>query len=354
MNALERVFNAFELKEVDRVPVIPQLTYAAALWINWNLNDCIDNVERQFDALINAYKDCKHDGIYAGWEGSFNLIAHAMGAEFKLSTDNPPSVGILPISNSEDLMALINKNRNKNKNGDIHFVNTEGIKTNIELIKKLKSALDDVPILSYLPGPFTYVGVVIGVNKLLINVLRDPEFIKEAMEKFYEFILYVGVEKIRAGADCITIADPSSSSTIISPKNFENFGYPFLKRLISDLKGESKKLGKKEVKFGVHICGNTKPILDLIEKMNLDFFELDSLVPISEAREIMKNTCIIGNISPADLMQKHSSVLMDSYKECLNELKGRGHILSSGCEIAYGTPLENIKKMVLASNNYKI
>ncbi|MHA1831967.1 MAG: hypothetical protein ACTSWR_10580 [Candidatus Helarchaeota archaeon] len=35
-------------------------------------------------------------------------------------------------------------------------------------------------------------------------------------------------------------------------------------------------------------------------------------------------------------------------------LDDNGFILSSGCEIVYGTPIENIKEMVISSLNHKI
>ena len=40
------------------------------------------------------------------------------------------------------------------------------------------------------------------------------------------------------------------------------------------------------------------------------------------------------------------------YNECLDQLHGKGHVLSSGCEIAYGTPIESIKQMVKSSKNF--
>ena len=345
MNSMERVFNAFNMKNVDRVPVIPQIIYAAASWINKNVTDCVDNPNMQFKALIKGYNECKYDGIYAGWSGSFSLLANAMGLDLKYTDMNPPSVVDPLIFELKDLEMFVKKNLN----GGISFVNHKGINTNMELIRKLKSSVNDVPILSYLPGPFTYVGVIIGITKLMINVIRNPDFLKKAMDLIYEFILSLGILKIEAGVDCITIADPSSSSTMISPKNFQELGYPFLKKLIQGLKKE----GNNGTKIGIHICGNTKPILSKIEEMKVDYFEIDSLVPISEAREILKNTCIIGNIAPSDIHQKSIIENEKLYLKCLEDLKGKGHILSSGCEVVYGTPLDNIKKMVSTSINYK-
>ncbi|MHA1231038.1 MAG: uroporphyrinogen decarboxylase family protein [Candidatus Helarchaeota archaeon] len=346
MESIERVYNAFKFKEVDRIPVIPQLTYASALWVNNTITECMNNAEKQYKALINAYKECKYDGIYAGWEGSFNLLASAMGANLKYTDENPPSVEIPPVSKIEDLKKFIEEN----EKSDNSFVNYKLINTNITLIKKLKSNVNNVPILSYIPGPFTYVGVISGLTKLMINVIRNPDFIKEAMELVYPFILRLGVLKIEAGIDCITIADPSSSSTIISPDNFRNFGLPFIKRLIEDLRKE----GSSNLRVGVHICGNTSPIQKFIEELRPDYFEVDSLVPIAEARKNMVNTCLIGNIAPSDLSQKTASEIRELCINCLDDLDGKGHILSSGCEIAYGTPIENIKEMTNTVKDYKL
>ena len=286
MNSKERVYNAFKLKEIDRIPVIPQLTYAAALWINKTIDECVNNSEYQYEALYNAIKECEYDGIYAGWEGSFNLLASAMGSELKLSKDTPPSIKTPLVSNLEDLQQVIKNNK---LNEEIKFVNNKGIDTNMKLIKKLKQNLSDIPILSYMPGPFTFVGVLTGLNKLMINIIRNPEFIINAMELVYEFILYFGQLKIESGVDCLTIADPSSSSTMISPVNFEKFGFKYLKKLINDL----RKVGNGKIKVGLHICGNTTPILNLIKDLKPDYFEVDSNVDLLEARAKLDDICII-------------------------------------------------------------
>jgi len=346
MNSFDRVLDALKFKEVDRIPVIPQLTYASALWINKTIRECINDPEKQYKALVFAYKECGYDAIYAGWEGSFNLLANGMGAELKYQDENPPSVQEIPVSNLEKLDEFTNKNI---KGGDINFVNFKGIDTNLKLIKKLKDNLNDVPIMSYVPGPFTYVGVINGLTNLMISIIRRPELIKNAMELIYDFVLRFSILKVEAGADFITIADPSSSSSIISPKNFQELGYPFLKRMISDLRAENKNL-----KVGIHICGNTKPIQNLIESLNPDYFEVDSLVPLDESRKIMGKTCLIGNIPPSDLNQKTKSEIRKLSDQCLNILDDNGFILSSGCEIVYGTPIENIKEMVISSLNHKI
>ncbi|MFX1452671.1 MAG: uroporphyrinogen decarboxylase family protein, partial [Promethearchaeota archaeon] len=146
--------------------------------------------------------------------------------------------------------------------------------------------------------------------------------------------------------DAITIADPTGSSDMISPKHFEQLSFPSLKELITKLKSHG-------VKVGLHICGNTRPILHLMVKTGADYIEVDQAVDLKEARIEAQKTCIIGNVGTSDLLSGSKESIIELSENCIEKIGENGYILSSGCEVPYGTPIENIQAMVETATKHQ-
>ncbi|MFX1296382.1 MAG: uroporphyrinogen decarboxylase family protein [Promethearchaeota archaeon] len=332
LTSLERVMNAIELQEVDRTPIIPQLTYATAHFLNMGIDECLEDIEKQKVALGNSQKLCGYDGIYAGWEGSFVLITSSLGAPLKIYPDRPPIIEKPLITSRNDLENLIELNLGR-------FTKMGRIPLSMQLITDLKASIYNVPILSYIPGPFTLGGLFLGLTEFLIALIRDKLNIMEDLLHYaYQVTLTFATAKIKAGVDMITIAEPSGSTDLVSPKLFEQYSFPLLKELIAKLK-------ESGIKVGLHICGQTKPILEKMAKTGADYLEIDAKVDLVEAQKLLDGKiCLVGNISPTSLLMKTSQYIKQKCKELLKKMR-QGFILSSGCEVAYSSPIENIKAM---------
>jgi len=328
MDSKTRFLNALSFKEVDQIPVIPQLTYASAKWVGLSIDEALNNGEKQLKSLLNAQEKCGYDAIYAGWEGSFTLLTTSLGAEEQIFKDKPPNVDKPLINEKEDLDKI--KSLDPTKDGRIPI--------NLKLIQELKQKTD-VPILSYIPAPLTLSGLLHGTEKIMLAIYMDPEFLQKLIDLSYKLTWKFALAKVKAGVDSITIADPTGSSDMISPKHFEQYSFPSLQKLIKDLK-------KEGIKVGLHICGNTKPILSLMAKTGADYLELDQAVDLGEARTEIKNTCIIGNVSTSELLSAEKDQIVELSKSCIEKAGKIGYILSSGCEVPYDTPIENIQAMV--------
>ncbi len=333
MTSMERVISALNLQEVDRTPVIPQLTYAAAYFIQMGIDEALEDSEKQKMALLNAQRIAGYDGIYAGWEGSFVLVTSSLGAPLKIYKDKPPSTEKALITSKEDLEKL--PKLDPSSQGRIPL--------NLQLIKNLKLEVKDLPILSYIPSPFTLGSLFLGLTDFMIALMKDRLNILEDLFRYtYEATLLFAKAKIQQGVDMITIADPSGSSDMVSPKLFEQRSLPLLKELITELK-------KDDIKVGLHICGQTKPILSKMAETGADYLEIDAKVNLVEAKKLLGGKiCLVGNISSTDLVMKSPPEIKEKCNDLIRRM-GTGFILSSGCEVAYSTSLENIKAMVKSS-----
>jgi uroporphyrinogen decarboxylase len=151
--------------------------------------------------------------------------------------------------------------------------------------------------------------------------------------------------KIESGADIIVVADPSASTTMISPKMFEGYSLPYLKEILNQI-------SKAGAIPSLHICGQTTPILEGMVESGAKILELDSQVNLKEAKHrVGAKICIQGNVNPTGILMQGSvdDVIREARKCIEDAAKGGGFILSSGCEVPYEAKIANIKSLVEAA-----
>ena len=143
------------------------------------------------------------------------------------------------------------------------------------------------------------------------------------------------------GIDGLIIADPVSSSTMISPNFYREFVLPSLKQLIQNL----------GVPVILHVCGDTQPILPLMAETGARILSLDQCMDLALAKKTLTGRCGIGgNVDPIQtlLLGTVEDVKRDTLK-CLQQGGKKGYLLMAGCAVPPGTPIENLKAMVEAA-----
>lgn len=336
--AFERVMAAVELNVPDRVPVVPQITYTTAHLTGIKLVEAMYDSKKMADALLAGYKKFKYDGICVGWESSFNLVAEAIGCKLKVSEDGIPSVSEQLVKSKSDLDKI--KPIDPRKSGRLHI--------HLEAIELVKKKVDDVPIFSYVPGPLTLAGLLRGTEKFLMEIITDKRFVHELVKKACEISEGFAVEKIRSGADVIVIADPTASGSIISKDMFLEFSLPYIRKIIKTIESEN-------TIPSVHICGNTSAFLDEMTKSGARIFEVDHAVDLRKAKGVFNGKlCLEGNINPSGgFLLGTKEDIEKEVKNCIESAaEGGGYILSTGCEVGYKTPLENIKTLVDSAKRF--
>ncbi|MEM1575654.1 MAG: uroporphyrinogen decarboxylase family protein [Nitrososphaerota archaeon] len=338
MKPIERLMSAINLSIPDRVPVVPQLTYAASRVTSIKFIDGIKSSEKMAKALLDAYRFYGYDGIYVGWESSFNLVAEAMGCKLKFFEDSPPTVIENIVKNEEDLDKV--KIPDPYKDGRLPL--------NLNALKIVKLNIkDETLIFSYVPSPFTLSSLLMGIESFLTKIIKNPKLIHELNKICLEACKAFAEAKIENGANVITVSDPIASISVISPEMFKDFSKPYLSNILSYIR-------RKGGIPSLHICGETTPILEQFLEMDTKIVELDSKVDLSIAKnKIGKKICIMGNINTSILRSGKIEEIEMEVKKCIEKAAmNGGYILSSGCEVPIDTPIENIKALVASSKKY--
>ena len=158
------------------------------------------------------------------------------------------------------------------------------------------------------------------------------------LEKVDQLLLNFGRALEGAGLDGLMIADPVSSSTMISTKFYHEFVLPHLQRLIKSL----------EIPVILHVCGDTQPVLHLMAETGAKILSLDQCMDLTLAKQVLAGRCGIGgNVDPiqALLLGTPEDVRRETLR-CLEQGGKKGFILMSGCAVPPGTPKENLRAMI--------
>jgi uroporphyrinogen decarboxylase len=152
--------------------------------------------------------------------------------------------------------------------------------------------------------------------------------------------------EINAGVDAVLLGDAMSSTSLISPKQFEKFSFHYIENVVHQAAGR--------VPFILHICGNSTPIVDGMVATGAKYLELDSTVDLTPIRKRHGNSVgIIGNVSPMLLLSGTPEAVKE---ECRKAIQAGGldgsFILGSGCELPKNTPYNNLEAMIKAAEEY--
>ncbi|WP_434295812.1 uroporphyrinogen decarboxylase family protein [Clostridium botulinum] len=338
MTPKERIVAFSKGEEIDRIICVPDMGVTMAPFIGVTARDYYHSAQLMADLEIALFKRLRHDGVSIST--SLRGVAEAMGSKVGY-----PEYGISyliePAINSIDEIESL-KVVDPLKDGNLP--------TLLEAIKLTRDALmDEVDVGATMSGPFSVAASVVGTENLLKWMIKYPkkvhtlmDIVAESNNRYIEEVAKLGVS--------IGFADPVSSTSLISPKQFREFSLPALRKNISKIK---EKTGGAP---GIHICGKSKELWEDVVNAGISNFSIDNAEDLEEAKNIMGDRVVItGNVPPVDIVYGgNKEAIFKSVKECIK--KGhdskKGYILSTGCQIPMHTPIENIEMFMEAGKTY--
>lgn len=325
-------------EEIDRVICIPDMGVTMVPFIGAKASDYYHSAELMAELEIALFEKLHHDSV--GISTSLRGVAEAMGAKVGYPDYNI-SYLLEPAVKSVDEIEYL-KVPDPLKDGILPIL--------IEAIRLTRDALiDKVDVSASMSGPFSVAASVVGTENLMKWMIKYPEkihtlmeIVAEANNRYIEEVAKLGVS--------IGFADPVSSTSLISPKQFREFSLPALQKNVDKIKETTGSAPS------IHICGKSKEIWEDVVNTGISNFSIDNVEDLEEAKEIMGDRVVItGNVPPVDVMHLGTKEdISKSVKECIK--KGHdsknGYILSTGCQIPMHTPMENIEMFMEAGSIY--
>lgn len=312
----------------DRCPVIPLITSHSATVAGIKLKRYYTSGEKMAKAQIIAYEAYQHDAISIFSE--VGIIAEAMGSEFFYPDNDLPVLKNPVLKNNLNERLIIPEPK---KTGRLP-VYLEGIKY------AYKSIGDIVPILAYVPAPFTTGMHLMPPERFLIDTLKNPDRIKEILDIVFEVTVKFCFEIINAGALPI-IVDPLASGSVISPVIYREFALNYERKLIDYLH-------RYDFDVILHICGDTMRFIDYLLNTNADLVSLDRVNMSMVMERLSSKMRLIGNFDTTALLFSNPDGIYKAAGMMVEQLKFayKGYIASTGCEVPIRAPEENVEAFI--------
>jgi MtaA/CmuA family methyltransferase len=189
----------------------------------------------------------------------------------------------------------------------------------------------------WVEGPCAMSADLRGLNTLMLDFFDDTPFVEALFEFTVRLELEFARAQVEAGATLIGVGDAAAS--LVGPKLYLEHVLPWEQRLIAAIHA----LG---VPVRLHICGNTKRVVEGMGRTGADIIDLDFPTPLGHARRAMAETqVLLGNIDPVRELRDGTPASVEAaLTECYRQA-GPAYIVGAGCEVPRGTPYANLEAM---------
>ncbi len=331
MTPIERM-TAYNLGErIDRLPCVPIVGNTAARVIGIKVSEFKGNGKLIAQAQIEAYRMFNYDNIRVFTD--LYTQAEAMGAKVYYPLDETAYLDAPAINDISEIDSLVPAD--PYRDGDLPH-HLEAMKIVLDEVGK------EVAVTGAVTCPFTNASFLVGAENLTRLVMKNPQAVHKLCEVSLETNLRYTKAIIDAGCTP-SLTDAMSSCTVISPKQFKEFSYPYLKRLIDYIHSRGKSVT-------LHICGKTSKIWELMVEAGADCISIDNDADLLEAKlKIGDKVRLMGNVRPSEIMLEGSSEdVRNAVFECVKKAHDnpKGYIVASGCSLPTETPFSNIHVML--------
>ncbi len=328
MNGRQRLLTHLDGHAIDAIPLMPITMMLAADHIGVKYGDYASDYRVLVEGQIAVAND--YDLDFVSCISDPAREAADCGAHVELFENQPPAI-IEEDALLADKQALATLG--------MPDPSAEGrMRDRVRAAGLFREKVGDSKLIEgWIEGPCAEAADLRGINTLMIDFFDDPDFVRE----LFEFTLQLGIrfarEQVQAGVDIIGVGDAAAS--LIGPQFYEQFVWPFEKRLVEELHAMGTRVR-------LHICGNICPLLEKIGKLECDIVDLDFMVPVDQARKAMgPDQVLLGNLDPVRVVKNGSpESIMAAIGECHRQA-GPRFVVGAGCEIPRGTSPENLQAL---------
>ncbi len=290
------------------------------------------------DSLIHFTEMSGCDGIYVTRD---NLVTHqAMGGRVIFPPDDEPMGPEPVLASVSDFQRLSLPDPES----------AAGMSTVLTAARRaVKRSGDQTYVMANIDcGPFSTAANLRGVENFLMDIMsEEPSLLHDYLSFCTELVIAYGKQMQHTGVHGIQFGDASAS--LVGQNQFDTLVLPYLQKAC-------QALHHPQCDLWVHICGKTDHILPSLSDASFDVFEVDALVPLKTARELLgEQTVLKGNLDTVFLQEANPADVYQATRQMIDSLDSReGLIVSAGCGVPRWTPLENIQAMVRACQDSPI
>ncbi|SMP65270.1 methyltransferase, MtaA/CmuA family [Desulfonatronum zhilinae] len=299
--------------------VFPINALPAAHLIKEGIEGVVRQPRLKLEATERYYRLVDADLIF--YFSDIAIQAEALGAGVKYSPGGMPAVNV-PAKTI--------------RSPDDEFV--ERMKGNAFVMRQLSRSFPEKLRAALIYGPFTVAGQVVGEERLLRDLVKDPQGVEQLLRRccrsacdYFELLL-------AAGANLLWVSDPLAA--LIPAQDFERFAGKYLRELFERY---------RDMPSILHVCGDTTPIIRDIAATGVSGISFDNCMNLLAVEDdVPPETTIIGNIDPVNIVaQADAAQITNSVIDLVSVMGVHDNFsLSTGCAVPPSAPPENVKVFV--------
>ena len=324
LNSYERLTRRLRNQPVDRPPNFDIFMTFAAHYIRQPLARYYQDYRVLVDANLAMVEYFKVDLLQAISDPYRE--AHDFGAKIIFPEDGLPVCEEPLLEDPAKIKMLLNPGLSMGKR----------MSDRLEAVRLMRGkAGNEIPVMGWVEGALAEAGDLRGTQNLLMDILEEPDWLPELLEKIVEVEIEFAKAQIQAGAHIIGLGDAVAS--LVSPDIYLRYALPYEQRIF-------QAVHKEGGWARLHICGNTTAIVPHMIESGADIIDLDWMVDMkSAAKRFGNRVAFCGNMDPvAVMLQARPEQVYLATQKCIME-GGMNGINAAGCEIPDRTPVENLK-----------
>ncbi len=327
----EAIGRALRGEATTAVPAGPLAVHFCARLAGITIREYSTNAGALADSVIRYHERFRPDAV---WVSADTWVsAEAMGATVIAPADDQPLCGSGEprVRTARDIDRLPSPDPGSQGRYPVMLEALERVRRAVGTEAFVVACFDQYP--------FSLAGALLGLDQLMLRLRDDPPFVRSLMERCLEYSRAYAIALGAAGADMLSGGD--SPAGLIGPRAYREVAWPFEQRLIAEIQAATRK------PVSLHICGNSRPILEDMVKSGADVLELDHQVDLAEACRLAgPNLALWGNLDPVGLLAQGSpGEVRVAARRAVETVRSCGHarfVLSSGCTLAVETPCANL------------
>ncbi|MGE5614307.1 MAG: uroporphyrinogen decarboxylase family protein [Bacillota bacterium] len=315
----------FSLSTSVERKAMPIMTYPGLKLADTNVMEIIKYGEAQFkciEALANKFPSAAVMTIM-----DLSVEAEAFGCPIRFSEMEVPTVSGRIVSDRESVMALGVPKVGEGRTGAY-----------ITAARMAVKYIKDRPAFAGEIGPFSLAGRLFDMTEIMAAILLEPETIHMLLDKVTSFLVEYAKAFKETGANGIIIAEPAAG--LLSPEQCEEFSSMYVQRIVEEVQDDY-------FMVILHNCGNTKKLVGSMINTGAMAFHFGNAV---DMRDIMPRIpwgrIAFGNIDPISIFRNGTveDVRAKTWELLEQTFSYKNFVISSGCDIPPGTPIENIEE----------
>jgi len=330
----DHVKAAFRRTFTDRVPCYPIIGLGGIAWFGVKPRDFLKDPKVLAKTIIRYYEQFEPD--IAVLMTDLLMEAEAIGTEVEFAED----IGVQVRKHVLEDKANLSKLKVPDARKDARFpYYLEGLQRVMEVVK-------DAPVSANCVGPWSIAGYLRGLETLILDSFDDPDWVHELMKFTTEVVKQVTSAIKDAGAG-LGFSEAACSCSVISPEMYRTFIKPYHSNLVDYFK-------ERKAGLTLHICGYIDPIMEDLIGVGLAGLSIDAPSSLEKMMEIaQKKVVVIGNVDVKILAWGTKEDVEKEVRRCIDTAaKCSAYILSTSCEVAPGTPMENVEHMMRVAKEY--